>query len=149
MPRLFSTVTFLASSLTTWSKWPLLGEITTTPAGGTNPNNTGAWLRVEFLDNTGTWKGVTREWLAFGFGKPNNAILTAPQISNTVNPNAILILQQLRNTTVTGANSTDWYPINLYDTREGEMRDNPQAAGSCSVNGIMNVVDLDVGNLAR
>ncbi len=140
---------YTKAGLTTWSKWPLLGEITTTPAGGSNPNNTGAWLRVEFLDNTGTWKGVTREWLAFGFGKPNNAILTAPQGSNTVNPNAILILQQLRGTTVTGANSTDWYPINFYDTREGEMRDNPQAAGSCSVNGIMNVVDLDVGNLAR
>ena len=55
----------------------------------------------------------------------------------------------MRNTTVTGANSTDWYPINFYDTREGEMRDNPQAADSCAVNGIMNVVDLDVGNLAR
>ena len=92
---------------------------------------------------------MTREWLAFGFGKPYNTDLTAPQSSNTINRNAILILQQLRNTTVTGGNATDWYPINLYDTREGEMRDNPQAANSCAVNGIMNVVDLDVGNLAR
>ncbi len=138
------------AGLTTWTQWPLLGEITTTPAGGTNPTNTGAWLRVEFFDNgSNSWKGVTREWLGFGFGKPYNADLTAPQSSNTVNQNAILILQQLRNTTVTGANATDWYPINIYDTREGEMRDNPQAADSCAVNGIMNVVDLDVGNLAR
>ena len=30
----------------------------------------------------------------FGFGKPYNADLTAPQSSNTVNQNAILILQQ-------------------------------------------------------
>jgi Tfp pilus assembly protein PilX len=141
---------YTRSGLTSWTQWPLLGEITTNPAGGSNPTNNGAWLRVEFFDNgSNTWKGVTREWLAFGFGKPNNANLTAPQSSNTVNLNAILILQQLSSTTVTGANSTDWYPINLYDTREGEMRDNPQAAGSCSVNGIMNVVDLDVGNLAR
>ena len=141
---------YTRAGLTSWTQWPLLGEITTAPAGGTNPTNTGAWLRVEFLDkNTNQWTGVTREWLQSGFGKPNNANLTAPQSSNTVNPNAILILQQLRNTTVSGANSTDWYPINFYDAREGEMRDNPQAVGSCSVNGIMNVVDLDVGNLAR
>jgi hypothetical protein len=141
---------YTRAGLTSWTQWPLLGEITTNPTGGTNPTNTGAWLRVEFLDkNTNQWTGVTREWLHFGFGKPNNANLTTPQSSNTVNPNAILILQQLRDTTVTGANSTDWYPINLYDTREGEMRDNGQAPGSCSVNGIMNVVDLDVGNLAR
>jgi hypothetical protein len=141
---------YTKAGLTTWTQWPLLGEITTTPAGGTNPTNSGAWLRVEFLDkNANAWKGVTREWLDFGFGKPNNADLTAPQSSNTVNPNAILILQQLRNAAVTGANPTDWYPINFYDAREGEMRDNPQAAASCSVNGIMNVVDLDVGNLAR
>ena len=141
---------YTKAGLTSWTQWPLLGEITTNPAGGTNPANTGAWLRVEFLDkNTNQWTGVTREWLHFGFGKPYDADLTTPQVSNTVNPNAILILQQLRNATVTGANSTDWYPINFYDAREGEMRDSPQAVGSCSVNGIMNVVDLDVGNLAR
>ena len=137
------------AGLTTWTQWPLLGEITTNPPTGSNPANTGAWLRVEYLNNTGTWVGVTREWLAFGFGKPNNADLIVPQSSNTVNKNAILILQQLRNTTVTGTNSTDWYPINFYDTREGEMRDNAQSAGSCSVNGIMNAVELDVGNLSK
>jgi len=141
---------YTKTGLTSWTQWPLLGEITTNPAGGTNPANTGAWLRVEFLDkNTNLWTGVTREWLHFGFGKPYDADLTAPQVSNTVNLNAILILQQLRNTTVTGANSTDWYPINFYDAREGEMRDNAQSVGSCSVNGIMNVLDLDVGNLAQ
>src|SRR5579862_2028090 len=141
---------YTRSGLTSWTQWPLLGEITTNPAGGSNPANTGAWLRVEFFDNgSNSWKGVTRESLASGFGKPYNADLTAPQSSNTINQNAILILQQLRDTTVTGANATDWYPINFYDTREGEMRDNPQAVNSCSVNGIMNVVDLDVGNLAR
>ncbi len=140
---------FTDAGVTTWTQWPLLGEITTNPPTGSNPVNTGAWLRVEYLNNTNTWVGITREWLALGFGKPLNLELTVPQSSNTVNPNAILILQQLRNNTVTGSNSTDWYPINFYDTREGEMRDQAQAAGSCSVNGIMNVVELDVGNLAR
>ena len=53
-------------------------------------------------------------------------------------------------TKITGANTrNNWYPINFYDPREGEARDNlsSPAAGSCAVNGVMNAVELDVGNL--
>ncbi len=42
----------------------------------------------------------------------------------------------------------DWYPINFYDAREGENNDNqifPNSTGT--PNGIMNAVELDVGNL--
>jgi hypothetical protein len=104
--------------------------------------------------------GVTNEWLALGFGRVFNAPPTTPN-SNTLNPNAILILQQLRpNVAATAANiagSGNWYPINFYDAREGEMRDNDvpnlvsgtKTYSSCSVNGIMNAVELDVGNLSR
>jgi hypothetical protein len=42
-----------------------------------------------------------------------------------------------------------WFPINLYDTREGEIRDTASAGDSCAPNGVMNVVELDVGNLKR
>jgi type II secretory pathway pseudopilin PulG len=42
---------------------------------------------------------------------------------------------------------TNWYPINFYDAREGEMRDNVRADQSCSVNGVMNAVEVDVANL--
>lgn len=44
-------------------------------------------------------------------------------------------------------------PINFYDPREGELRDTntsqdgTKTAGSCAVNGLMNAVELDVGNL--
>ncbi len=79
-------------------------------------------------------------------------------------PTAILILQQLRPAPAVaqaaasahGAGTAgNWYPINLYDTREGEMRDNnvpnvtngTKTYSSCSVNGIMNAVELDIGNL--
>jgi Tfp pilus assembly protein PilX len=53
-------------------------------------------------------------------------------------------------TTFYGANSQyNWYPINLYDTREGENNDTsgvgPQTSGT--PNGVMNAVELDVGNL--
>src|SRR6185369_13087185 len=57
------------------------------------PLNDG-WLRVEILKTDGTWKGVTREWLAYGFARdlvpPNSSNLHA----NAVHPNAILIFQQ-------------------------------------------------------
>lgn len=43
----------------------------------------------------------------------------------------------------------NWYPINFYDAREGEARDTVVAGASCTVNGIMNAVELDVNNLRR
>jgi hypothetical protein len=52
--------------------------------------------------------------------------------------------------TYSGANSQyNWYPINFYDTREGENNDQqifgPGPTGTA--NGVMNAVELDVGNL--
>jgi len=48
----------------------------------------------------------------------------------------------------------NWYPINFYDTREGEPRDIQWSAtypndNSCTVNGVMNAVEIDVGNLKK
>ena len=50
-----------------------------------------------------------------------------------------------------GLNSQyNWYPINLYDAREGENNDTAGfAAGTGTANGIINTVELDVGNLRR
>jgi Tfp pilus assembly protein PilX len=48
------------------------------------------------------------------------------------------------------ATQYNWYPINFYDAREGENWDvNPGtfAQGTGTPNGVMNAVDLDVGNL--
>jgi hypothetical protein len=53
---------------------------------------------------------------------------------------------------VSGAGSisrTNWYPINIYDTREGEPRDVAAGNNSCSAAGVMNAVEIDVGNLKR
>ncbi len=147
------------------STWPLLGQVTqSTPC-------TGVWLRVEYLNNAGAWVGVTREWLGYGFGRPYNYAPTAPyQYSGTsgcpvsgnpaglcynpISP-AILILQQLQsgvafNSSVGSTTSNNWLPINFYDAREGEPRDSRGSgnnAASCSPNGVMNSVELDVGNL--
>ena len=146
------------------TQWPLFAQVTQgVPC-------TGTWLRVEYLDNTNTWRGVTNEWLGYGFGRGYNYPPTAPngnaacplsgfpagQCANPLGP-AILILQQLRPTITslgsgytTGAGTAyNWLPINFYDAREGEPRDTRTGgtAASCSPAGVMNVVEVDVGNL--
>ena len=150
--------------------FPLIGELTSNPtsvAQMASAATGGPWIRVEYCstvpcDAPASWVGVTNEWLGFGFGRIFNNPPTTPN-SNAVDPNAILILQQLRPTlgAATGhggvVTSGNWWPINFYDAREGEMRDNVVANtvngnntySSCSVQGIMNAVELDVGNLAR
>ena len=93
----------------------------------------------------------------------------AGQCYNPLSP-AILILQQLNqgvatasavenDTTDAGGTAANWIPLNFYDSREGEPRDvatrptNTTATkGStvytpCSPIGVMNVVELDAGNL--
>ncbi|MGD0124786.1 MAG: hypothetical protein ABSF46_05460 [Terriglobia bacterium] len=56
--------------------------------------------------------------------------------------------------TSTGLNaastSSNFVPINLYDAREGEVRDTePSTNTTSSLNGIMNLVEIDVGNLQQ
>jgi hypothetical protein len=151
--------------------WPLFGEVTAAA------KCQGAWLRVEYLNAAGNWVGVTSQWLSYGFGRnyntppthPYNASLaTAPlcknyptlpagQCQNGISP-ALLILQQLQaSQAVTSgmgaaASQSAWLPINFYDSREGEPRDtrpsaDPGPGRNCSPTGIMNSVELDVGNL--
>jgi hypothetical protein len=151
--------------------FPLIGELTSNPTGLPQMSSAasgGPWIRVEYYNNAGVWVGVTTEWLKLGFSRVFNNPPTAPG-TNAVDPNAILILQQLRPSTPAlapaaahGAGTAgNFYPINFYDAREGEMRDqnvantsatvgaNTNTYSSCSVNGIMNAVELDVGNLTR
>ena len=90
------------------------------------------------------------------------------QCYNPISP-AILILQQTQlGKTVANAYETDtanssntagnWIPINFYDSREGEPRDNGTRANNttasatpvytpCGSGGVMNAVELDTGNL--
>jgi len=43
----------------------------------------------------------------------------------------------------------NWYPLNFYDAREGEPRDTVWGDNSCTTNGVMNAVEIDVGNLKQ
>jgi type II secretory pathway pseudopilin PulG len=130
--------------------WSLLGQVT--QGNCTNPT----WLRVEYLNNAGNWVGVTTQWLGYGFGRLYGPPPTAPSGvagQNAVGP-AILMLQQLQSGllpgSATGAFGTqyNWIPINFYDSREGEPRDPGNRAGTLvSPIGVMNAVELDVGNV--
>ena len=53
----------------------------------------------------------------------------------------------LTNAAVAGTAQYGWFPINMYDPREGEFATGP--AGTCSVGGLMNVVELDMDNLKK
>lgn len=142
------------------------------PPGANTTTNTwpliGGWLRVEVRKNDGTYQNVTQEWLNLGFARGLLSPDAEHGVTNSVHPNAILLLQEQadRNgdgkltssnetTNVTGsANQYSWFPINMYDTREGELRDNgPSSSAStdtlCHVGGVINLVELDVNNLRR
>jgi Tfp pilus assembly protein PilX len=89
-----------------------------------------------------------------GDGTITNNLLTANPKGDEVTFNSLYTGGSVTPvpTTYSGANSQyNWYPINLYDSREGENNDaaNPgsfnQTTGT--PNGVMNSVELDVGNL--
>ena len=104
------------------------------------------YLLVESRQDDGTYHDVTMEWLNLGIAREN--------------PDAILKFEQLKDNN--GDGNPDYgtgsldepkrlLPLGLYDTREGEVRDNSLGSGntSCAIGGVMNLVELDVGNLRR
>jgi hypothetical protein len=147
-----------------WSFKP--GNQHTSPAG-TWPG-VGGWLRVEVRQSSGGYVNVTPEWLTLGFARGTAEPTRAAP--NSIHPDAILILQRI---TTNGGNihkplqagdisgssvapsAYNWYPINLYDAREGLFADNAAnspgspSGTSCPVAGVMNIVELDVRNLQR
>ena len=141
-----------------------VAEPTLIPAGapvtGANTwNLLDGYLRVEIL-NGGAYTPVTQEWLQLGFAR--NLLPPTQASPNTINPNAILLLQQPadRNgngiidgtepTVYSGAGTkNNFYPINFYEAREGEIRENQRTTTSCAIGGLMNVVEIDVGNLNK
>lgn len=150
---------------------PLLTPTTTKAAGITTVvqpwNLLDGYLRVEIRQADGTFLPVTQEWLQLGFARG----VTPPNtgVPNTVHPNAILLLQMQAdrngdgvasnvelikdggtNSVVTGpATRNNWYPINIYEAREGEFRENQRVTTNCSIGGVLNLVEIDVSNLRR
>jgi len=150
---------------------PLLTPTTTVAAGTTTVvqpwNLLDGYLRVESRQNNGVFLPVTQEWLQLGFARGVNP--PSAGALNTVHPNAILLLQMQAdrngdgvasnaelvtdggtNSVIIGpATRNNWYPINMYEAREGEFRENQRATANCSVGGVLNLVEIDVNNLQR
>lgn len=108
------------------------------------------YLRVEYRDNSGNYNPVTQQWLKLGFARATQAL---PDSEHGVNNDglAILLFQQIRDTAAplpalsVPPSKNDYYPINMYDQREGGFRDIASAA--CTINGVINLVEIDVKNL--
>ena len=102
------------------------------------------FLLVQSKQADGTFTDVTMEWLNLGIARED--------------VNAILKFEQLKDNDGNGTPDEDdldkeeeVLQLGLYDAREGEVRDDPagKAAGTCAIGGIMNIVELDVGNLKK
>jgi Tfp pilus assembly protein PilX len=116
------------------------------------------WLRVEYRDTNGAYHDITQEWLNLGFARQSQESVgptpfSVPNaergVANTVHPNAILLFQYPipAGTFTVTAPQYGWYPINMYDPREGEVRDT--ATAGCAVAGVMNIIELDMDNLRK
>jgi Tfp pilus assembly protein PilX len=87
-------------------------------------------------------------------GTVGNASVTVPYNYLGAHVNA----SATESTAASGGTGSNYYPINFFDPREGYPRDPspsplnglaPAGGSECYVNGIMNAVELDVGNLTQ
>jgi hypothetical protein len=145
--------------------------ITNAYASTQNTGLLGGYIKIERQDTSGNWWDVTNEILNYGITGPN---LAGEPCAGTTT--AIIQLQRARdnganpasttycptNTTsntvggtgagVASANSYDYWPNALFDTREGLYRDvAPTGTNALYVplGGVMYYVAIDVGNLSK
>lgn len=126
-------------------------------SGYLTPTNTplhGGFLKIEYRDDAGDWHDVTVEFLNLGFTRRN---LFAACTTSEPSPNAVLRFQRVKDSPSSdapcGADSiveSDYWPLTLYDTREGWVRDSHSTSSSnIYLGGVMHYFDLDVNNLRR
>lgn len=119
--------------------------VANTKSNGSGSTLLGGYIEIGMQTAGGAWQDVTAEILSQGFEY-------APSCSNggkTYDP--ILHLERLNPVSSPvsfGTTSASQYvPINMYDAREGELRDVSQS--NVALNGVMNIVELDVANLQK
>ena len=129
----------------------------------------GGYLKIERQGTDGTWTDITAEMLGYGIGAPNIDVATGTACADP-SPNGIVRIQRLKDnaggtTTTAGGgcgyaadatgyrDPTSWWPMVLYDTREGVFRDDNYPADNppnvLPFNGLFHYVMLDVRNLAK
>jgi hypothetical protein len=148
--------------------------------GQHNESVLGGYIKIEMQRQNGTWLDVTKEILSLGIAGRNLADLdrAIPGRWNSLpsgaadtcpepNPNAVIRLQRVRDVThdlarpcgvtVVGGivtavspNDHDYWPLTLYDPREGHVRDGlANTTTDLVLGGVMHYVELDVNNLRR
>jgi hypothetical protein len=101
------------------------------------------YLQVQGRQADSSYADVTLEWLNLGIARDNpNAILKFQEIHDR-SP-----LDGLPDSGQTLDDPDDSWPLTLYDAREGEVRD-LASNSTCALGGIMNLIELDVGNLGQ
>ena len=104
------------------------------------------YLLVQGRQADGSYADVTLEWLNLGIAWENPTAILKFQSLQDVNGDGIA---DIPNFPIYLQVPTYFYPLNLYDAREGEVRDASAFTTSCALGGIMNIVELDVGNLRQ
>ncbi len=107
------------------------------------------------LDSTGATGAQTSTQQCTGRGRSRNCTTTVTA-SGIARPPEVQIDSDAGNTYTYGdkGDSTsptryNWYPLNFYDAREGEARDIQANNDSCTANGVMSAVEIDVNNLRK
>ena len=103
------------------------------------------YLLVQGRQADSTYANVTLEWLNLGIARENtDAILKFQSLHDHSPPDGVTD----HNWPGDSADANKFYPLNLYDAREGEVRDG-SVSSTCALGGIMNIVELDVSNLRQ
>jgi hypothetical protein len=106
----------------------------------------GGFIKMEMQDIDGNWSDVTNQILNLG--------MTGPDLTGTCggHANAIIRVQRFKDSPAGTCDNigTEYWPNVLYDTREGNFRDNiPTGQATVYLGGVMHYIELDVTNLAN
>jgi hypothetical protein len=124
----------------------------------TNAGSTllGGVIKIDMQTQSGNWVDVTQEIMRLGIGAANASVATCADPS----PDAVIRLQRVRDNpsistgggcgTVAGLIASDYWPLVLYDSREGILRDSePTTQTTMHLGGGMHYIELDMLNLRR
>lgn len=109
----------------------------------------GGYIEVDIQNASGVWVNVTSDVLSQGITSDGN-----PCVGGGKSYYPILHLEERNNYACTSGtcasepktSSYGYVPINMYDAREGNLRDNSSPT-SIYINGVMSVIEIDAQNL--
>ena len=105
------------------------------------------FLMIQSRRTDGSYVDVTEEWLDLGIARENADAIVHFQTLEWDGGNGNSLHT---NNSTNREDPLKFLPLGLYDTREGEVRDQDLGASTqCAIGGIMNIVELDVNNLKR